>query len=217
MRCEKCNVEIGCKADVCPLCHTPLKSDGEVAFPTPATKRIIIGKFKLAYLIFAVIVNVITITLNFVLDPRRLWCFPVLISFIYVYFFISVTFVAKRGLHKQILGQTLMLTVVFAVIKLAVGGNHWIFISWLPAVYIVSDVLMLIFVFKKKQESSKYIATLLLLCLLGGIPCACAYVFDLSVKIPCIVATAFSGLIFIATICTHFTMIKQELKKVFHL
>lgn len=217
MRCEKCNVEIGCKADVCPLCHTPVKSDGEVAFPTPATKRIIIEKLKFAYIIVAIIVNIITVTLNFVLDRNTLWCFPVLISFIYVYYFISVTVVAKRGLHKRILGQTLMLTVVFAVIKLAIGGNHWIFITWLPAVYIISDIIMLIFVFKKKQESSKYIATLLLLCLFGAIPCISAYAFKLSVKIPSIVATSFSALIFVVTLCTHFKMIKQELKKVFHL
>lgn len=217
MRCEKCNVEIGCKADVCPLCHTPLSSSGEVAFPTPDTKRIIVGKLKLIYIICAVVVNIVTVTLNFVLDPNPLWCFPVLVCSVYVYYFISVTVVAKRGTDKKILGQALMLTVVFAVIKLTIGGNHWIFISWLPAVYMASDIIMLIFVFKKKTEASKYIATLLLLCLFGAIPCVSAYVFDLSVKIPSIVATSLSGLIFVVTVCTNFKTIKLELKKIFHL
>ena len=165
MRCKNCNVEIACKSSVCPLCHKPLASDGEVPFPTPATKKILMGKFSLAYLVIAVIANIVCITLNFVLTPKVLWCVPVLVSFIYVYYFVSVTVLAKRGFHKRILGQALILTAIFAAIKLAIGGNHWIFISWLPAVYLVSDLLMLIFIFKKKNEASKYIATLLLLCI----------------------------------------------------
>ena len=129
MRCKNCNVEIACKSSVCPLCHKPLASDGEVPFPTPATKKILMGKFSLAYLVIAVIANIVCITLNFVLTPKILWCVPVLVLFIYVYYFVSVTVLAKRGFHKRILGQALILTAIFAAIKLAIGGNHWIFIN----------------------------------------------------------------------------------------
>lgn len=217
MRCKNCNVEIACKSSVCPLCHKPLVSDGEVPFPTPATKKILMGKFSLAYLVIAVIANIVCITLNFVLTPKVLWCVPVLVSFIYVFYFVSVTVLAKRGFHKRILGQALILTAVFAAIKLAIGGNHWIFISWLPAVYLVSDLLMLIFIFKKKNEASKYIATLLLLCIFGAIPCISAYVFDLSVKLPSIIATSVSAAIFIICLIVCRKTIIHELKKVFNL
>lgn len=217
MRCKNCNVEVACKSTVCPLCHAPLVSEGEVPFPTPAVKRIILGKFSLAYIVLAVIVNVICITLNFIFTPTKLWFVAVLVSFIYVYYFINVTVAAKRGFHKRILGQALVLTAIFAVIKLAVGGNHWIFISWLPAIYLASDALMLIFIFKKRNEASKYIATLLLLCVFGVIPCVSAYVFDLSVKLPSIIATCVSAAIFLITVIVCRKTVADELKKVFHL
>ncbi len=217
MRCKNCNVEIACKSTVCPLCHAPLVSDGEVPFPTPAVKRILLGKFSVAFIALGVIVNIICIALNFIFTPKVLWFVPVFVSFIYVYYFVNVTVAAKRGFHKRILGQVLILTVMFAVIKLAVGGNHWIFITWLPAIYLASDILMLIFIFKKHNESSKYIATLLLLCIFGVIPCISAYVFDLSVKLPSIIATSVSLLILVVALIVCRKTIADELKKVFHL
>lgn len=217
MRCDRCGVDVACKTNVCPLCHRPLVCDGETAFPVPESKRIFLNKFSLAFKIAATAASIVCLALNFALTPEILWSFPVIMCFVYVYYFVCVTILAKKGFHKRILGQTLVLTLIFAAVKLAIPLNHWIYIAWLPAVYVASDALMLIFIFKNRAEASKYVATLLLLCILGVIPLICAYAFDLSEKIPSIVATALSALIFVVAAIAYRKVIRDELIKIFNL
>ena len=216
MRCEKCNVEITCKADRCPLCHTPLRSQGEVAFPKPDTRRAHPGKFTLIYLIVAVVVNAICITLNVYFGTKFLWSVMVLVVSVYVYHFINIVLITKPRWHRNVLGQILILTAIFIVIRLTIGGNHWIFIAWLPALYMASDILMIVFMIKQGRESPKYIAMFLFICLLGVVPTICAYAFDLSVKIPSIVATCVGGVMFVSAIIIWRKTILYELSKAFH-
>jgi hypothetical protein len=217
MRCENCGADIKCKAAKCPLCHAPMNCDGETPFPAPKIKVYVHAKLSLYYLVFAAAVNAFCFVVNFLTDTSFLWCVMVLVCFVYLYYFVRVTVMTQRGFHKRIIGQTLILTAIFAIIRLTVRGNYWIYITWLPIVYFVSDVLMFVFVVLKGNEAPKYIATMMLLCILGCIPTISAYVFDLSVKWPSVAATSVSGLMLIATLIVYRKNILGELKKVFHL
>lgn len=216
MRCEKCNVEITCKTEVCPLCHSPLHSEGEVAFPVPSAKKVFPKKFLLVYFLIALVANIVCITVNLVIGTKSLWCIEVLVSSIYLYHFINVTVISRPRWHKNVLGQMIVLTVLFVIVRLTIGGNHWIFITWLPALYMASDILMIIFMVKQGAEAPKYLATFLFICLLGVIPTISAYAFDLSVKIPSIVATCLSGALFLSSLFIWRKNILHELKKAFH-
>lgn len=216
MRCEKCNVEITCKANHCPLCHTPLRSTGEVAFPVSKPKRPLPTKFTLVYVIVAAIVNAVCITLNLMMGTKFLWCVMVLIVSVYVLHFINLVLISRPRWHRSVLGQILILTIIFIIIRLTVGGNHWIFIAWLPALYMASDILMVIFMIRQGLEAPKYLAVFLFICLLGIVPTICAYAFDLSVKIPSIVATCVGGALFIAAGIYWRKTILYELSKAFH-
>ena len=217
MRCNNCNVEITCQADVCPLCHSKLNSSGETPFPKANPKKLRISLYKKIYIIIGFLITVTCVSVNLTLSPSFLWSLTVPIGFIYFYYLVSVTILTQHGFHKRILGQAVILSVVFIIIRLIVGGNHWMFIVWLPAVYVVSDILMCIFIAKKGKESPKYIMTLLLLCIFGIMPVVCAYIFDLSIKIVAIASTSFSIFIFILTCIIWRRTLIHELKKVFHI
>ena len=216
MRCEKCNVEVTCQAKKCPLCHTPLVCEGEVPFPSPKPKSRVFNKVLRVYALLSCFVILLCIALNIIVDRRVLWCIPVAVVLCYGYYLLGVVFVEKKRWHKHIMGQMLIHTAAFIVVCLTLGAKHAFFSYWLPVIYIVSDILLLIFLLKTGSEAPKYLATVLFLFLLGACPTILAFAFRLSQKIPSFVATAFSVLVFvILTICFR-KSIKNELQKAFH-
>ena len=219
MRCNNCNVEIACKTNICPLCHKKLSSNTneEIPFPKANVKKLRLPLYKKIYIIIALIATIACAIVNSVFNPKFLWSLTVPIGFIYLYYLISVTILTQHGFHKRILGQAVMLSVIFILIRLIVGGNHWMFIVWLPAVYVVSDILMCIFIAKKGKESPKYIMTLLLLCIFGILPIVCAFIFNLKVKAVAIAVSSFNVLLFILTCIIWHKTLLHEMKKVFHI
>lgn len=221
MYCKKCNVNIPCKTEVCPLCHSSLvditPSDEEFAFPAPNVKKLRLPLFKKIYLALTALICVLSLSLNLALNPTFMWSVIIIVVLTYVYYFVSVTVFSRRGFHKRILGQTLILSLMFIILKLVVGGNHWIFIAWLPAVFTSAEIILCAFIIRNRTESPKYIMTLILLCVFGFLPIICAYVFDLSVKLPSVISSALSGLIIVLSCVAQRKTLLSEIKKVFHI
>lgn len=219
MYCKKCEVNIPCKTTVCPLCHSSLSCDGsneELSFPSPSIKKLRLPLFKKIYLITTALIGILSLILNLTINPSFLWSVMVIVALTYAYYLVSVTIFSQRGFHKRVLGQTLILTIIFFILKLVVGGNHWIFIAWLPAIFTSAEFILCIFIIKNRIESNKYVMTLILLCIFGFIPIICAYSFDLSVKLPSIISGGLSGFIIVIACITQRKKLLSEIKKVFH-
>lgn len=213
MRCEKCGCEIVGKTNKCPLCHTPLENDSKQEYQTPKPKTFLNKRFQLGYLITIAIINIVCITVNLVIDTHFLWSVIVLISTLYIFYFSRYTFTSLRGFHVKLVGQTVILTALIVAIYFAIGGNYWIYITWLPIVYFVSDTLMLVYINTNKNKSSEYVLIQLILYVFGVIPVIFAYCADLSVKWPAISVTALNVYLFLYTIIKYRKSLISEFKK----
>lgn len=223
MYCEHCKVNIECKADRCPLCGQQIVGDKESflapqqVFPTPKVSKRISTKFSLVYTIISVLATLICIIINFVTNPNFMWSIMVMVCLIYVYYLVRFTFISQGKFNARVLGQALMLTIVFFCVRWFVGGNHWIFITWLPLVYFVSEVLLGAYMIIYKQRARKNIITLITLSIMGVVPTIVAYALNLDVKWPSIAVTAFSLALIVVILILGRKLIIGELKRYFHL
>lgn len=219
MYCKKCNVNVNCLTDHCPLCHEPIEADKELdrAFPIPKVDKRLHTKFSLIYTILASLVVIACIIANIFTNPEFMWSVMVLICLSYIYYLVRFTFISQGHFTARVFGQAVALTILLFSVRRIFGGNDWIFITWLPIVYFVSEVLLSIYMLINKKRARKYIISLLALSILGIIPVAVAYVLDVSVKWPSIAVTAVSVATIIVSLIMGRKIIVGELKRYFHL
>lgn len=221
MYCEHCGVKIDCPAEKCPLCHKPLKSDEktkkEAIFPKAKIKRRRPDKFTVDFFLCVAVIIIVCIALNLVYTPEFLWSTIVLVCLVYVFYCVRFTFIAQKNFNAKIFGQAVSLTALFVAVRLIVGGNHFIFITWLPIVYLLSDVLLLAYIIINKREARKKIISIIEIGVLGVIPVSAAYIFDLSVKWPSIAVSALSIALVLGTLIFGRKHILGELKRFFHI
>lgn len=220
MYCEKCKVNIDCKADVCPLCHRPLtvgEPVTELAYKNGKIRKQRLDIFSKIYLSCAFIATVVCIIVNVLNNYEYMWSMIVMVGLSYVYYCIRFTFLAQGNFNGRIFGQTIAQTLVFIAVRVTVGGNHFIFITWLPIVYFISELLLCVYIALNWREARKKMMSLVVLGILGIIPVCSAYIMDLSVKLPSIIASAFSVAVILVTLIAGRKHIIGELKRYFHL
>lgn len=219
MYCKHCKVKIGCKAEVCPLCHEPITVDETMqqVFPTPNVKRRLHTKFSLIYVILSTFVTLICIWANILTNPNFMWSMMVMVCLIYVYYLVRFTFISQGHFNARIFGQAIVLTVVFFSVRHFIGGNSWIFITWLPLVYFLSELMLGAYMVINTKRARKNIITLITLSIMGTIPTIVAYALDIAVKWPSITVTSFSLAVIIISVIAGRKVILGELKRYFHL
>ncbi len=218
MYCKNCGVKINCAADKCPLCHAPLEKKDENAvraFPEAKIKMLRTDKVNLFYGLFALIATAACLADNLLTNSQSLWSGILTLCLIYLCYTVRFTVIAQQSFHGKLFGQTVALTLLFIAIQLIVG-NWFIFIEWLPIVYFLSELLLIIYIFTNKKEARKRFMSLVVMGILGVISASAAYIFDISVKLPGIIVSALSGAVVIVTLLAGRKYVIGELKRYFH-
>lgn len=222
MYCRRCNVTVDCQTDVCPLCGQSLEKRGETTkpnLPSPkgSVKRQRLDIFSKVYIPLALIVIISCVVANVLTNPDFMWSIMVIVGLVYVFFCVRFTFIAQGNFNARIFRQVVILTLIFVIVRVTVGGNHWVFITWLPIVYTLSDILLGVYFMFTKKTSRSRLASMFVLAFLGIIPVCAAYILNLEVKWPSIAASAFSALIMLVLIITEHKQILSQIKRFFHL
>lgn len=220
MYCKECKVTVNCKTDVCPLCHGKLEGNPEKetrAFPKAKIRRFQPDWFGKIYFLIAAIITIVCLAVNLARNEKFLWSIIVLVSLVYGWYCIRFTIIAQGHFAARIFGQTIALTLLFIAVRLTVGGNHFIFITWLPVVYLCSEVLLFAYIAVNRRQARPIMMSIAVVAILGIIPVCAAFILDLSVKWPSIAVSAFSGAVFLTTLIIGRKHILGELKRYFHL
>ncbi len=219
MYCEHCKVKVGCQSDHCPLCKQKLDvcAECEQVFPTPKVYKRLSTKFSFIYTIIIALITLTCLTINILTNPDFMWSIIVLVCLVYVFYLVRFTFISQGRFNARVFGQALMLTVVFFCVRFFVGGNHWIFITWLPLVYFVSELLLAAYMITNKHRARKNIITLITLSIMGVVPTIVAFGLDIAVKWPSIAVTSFSLALILFSLILGRKIIIGELKRYFHL
>lgn len=223
MYCRRCNVTVNCTTDVCPLCHQPVDKEkkktefSDLPSPKGSVKKQRLDIFSKIYIPVALLAIAICLAVNIATDPTFMWSIMAMVSLVYVYYCVRFTFIAQGNFIARIFRQTIILTIIFVIVRLTVGGNHWIFITWLPIVYFLGETMIGVYLLMNRKVSRSKLTSLFVLAIFGVIPICAAYVLDLSVKWPSMVATGVSVAIMTVLFVTCHRQILSQIRRYFHI
>lgn len=222
MYCRNCNVTVDCETEVCPLCHEKIERDGKTPkenLPSPkgSVKKQRLDIFSKIYIPTALLTVLACISVNVLTNPDFMWSVMVLAAVVYIYYLVRFTFIAQGNFPARIFGQVIALTIVFIAVRLIFGGNHWIFITWLPIVYFLSELMIGVYSIVKRKTACSHLSRFLLLTFLGIIPVCAAFILNLSVKWPSVAVSAFSFALMIVLAIIERKQIIAEIKHYFHI
>jgi len=227
MICKHCNVDIKCKTHQCPLCHNPLDTDEQNlleykksirAFPKRKRKRPPnSAKFDLMYFFIALGLSLVSFIVNLIVSPRLLWSLVVIASLFYLYFLVRNTILSPKKICGKIIGQALVLTLLIIAIEIMLQGRFNLYAYVLPAVYLVSQAIVGIFIAASRKNNIRYLVPLMTMGVLGIIPFIIAINEGIEVLWPSLSVGAISVAIILITVILEYKAIGQELKRIFHI
>lgn len=154
MRCKYCNVEIGCKAKLCPLCHEKLEPSEDIkslpqAYPskrqTTKKPRRLFSATSL-YLSIALTVFIICIPINLLTTPDIYWFGIVGIACLYGLILVRNTILSNNSIGIKIFWQLVAIFCVLLVVnnllqsQLPTLNSNWIWDYGLPSILTISSL-----------------------------------------------------------------------------
>ena len=200
--CPNCKVEVGCRTEVCPLCHTNLVDAGikqsdikrkEFAFPKRGKLPFLLGKhFDLVYFISFILVVATSILIElFTMDKKIKISWMIIASLVYIYAFLRL------------------------VIQ---SSNYLVLVEYvLPTIYLLSIVLIVIYIIIHWNTPRKHLLNLLSISLLAVIPMIAVYVAGSTETIYALVVAIIGGVIVLVSAIASWKKIINELKRAFHI
>lgn len=227
MYCDNCKVEIACKTNECPLCHTKLDTTKEAqneikrlerAFPKrPLNRPMATTPFNKIYLILALNIGLISIIANAILTPEFYWSLLIIGILFYIYFFIRYTILSYSHLHRKILGQTIALIGIAILIQQVFRDYIWIYEYVLPAIVFVSVTIIGIYLLINLETARKYVFSLFMLAIIGMIPMIIVLTLGHGITWPSIVVALTCGSIILTIIIQGRKLLWASIKRIFHL
>lgn len=227
MRCEKCNVEIICKTNKCPLCQERLDTSAaaikeirqkERAYPIrPLHRPLTTTPFNLLYLVISINIMIICIATNAILTPNIYWSVVVLGIIFYLYFFIRYTILSYSHFNSKIFSQAIALMAISLLVQQVYSEHLWIYEYIFPLIVFVSTITIGSFIIINIESAKRYIVSLFILAIIGLTPLMIVIFIDDDIIWPSVVVAITSGSIILTTIISARKILWQEVKRIFHL
>lgn len=238
MRCKYCNVEIGCKSKICPLCHEKIHLDANVdlpleenqelpnAYPPKKKEKVPVKKKLLSpssiYLSIALTIFMICVAINLRLTPTIYWFAFVGAVLVYGLILTKHTILSNNSIGIKIFWQAVAIFVILIALNYLLRNQiahylpYWIWDLGLPVILIVSTMVVGIYTAIAFHKWHSVIIDAITVSTLGFIPIilyGCGVVHDPVMSIICACLSSVS--IIFCGILGRKTLI-SEFKKKFH-
>ena len=238
MRCKYCNIEIGCKSKICPLCHEKIHLDASVDLPVEETQELPVAyppkkrekvpvKKKLLspgsiYLSIALTVFILCVAINLRLTPTIYWFAFVGAVLVYGLILTKHTILSNNSIGIKIFWQAVAIFAILIALNYLVKDqishyiNNWIWDLGLPVILTVSTIVVGIYTAIAFHKWHSVIIDALAVSALGFVPMilfGCGVVVNPVMSIICACLSS-AGIIFCG-ILGRKTLI-SEFKKKFH-
>ena len=233
MRCKYCNIAIGCKSKICPLCHEKLQLpdnldmeyEAPMAYPekqkTPARKKKRRSITRI-YLSVALTTFILSIPINLLTTPQIYWFAVIAALGIYGFILINNTILSNNGIGIKIFWQGVGILAVLLTINYLIerqtpqASPTWVWDYGLPAILIISSITTGIYTTIAHKYWSSSVLDTLMISGLGYVPLILYACKVIAHPILAIVGACVStGIIIFCCILGRRTLI-SELKKKFH-
>ena len=226
VKCPYCKVSISTRTEICPLCHKNLIEAGvskdeikktPLDFPKrgklPALSNTLFDK---VYLLCALSIVLVTIAVELIVLNHIKYSWLLLSLVGYFYLFLRVTIKKADLFPQKVLFQAILLSVVAICTRRILPDPDVIFEIILPAIYLISMIIMGIFFIVNYKKPSRYLLNLLTIALLAFLPFGVDLIEDVQAH-PLSIATATLGAITIIFLFIFYArVIISELKRNFH-
>ena len=219
--CDKCNVQIVGRRDVCPLCQGPvtaLDDDDHEVFPFVPT---IYHQYNFLFraLIFAsVVVGVVASVVNILVPSHFGWWSFFVLAGIACFWLALVVAVRKRAnVMKNMLYETVLWAVLLLLWDMITGWRGWSLNFALPILFFTSLTAMIILTKVLRGHLSEQLIYLCINILLSFVPLLFLLTGLLHVRWPSIICIANAVLTLAAILLFMDRSLKRELKRRLHL
>ena len=226
MKCPHCQIEIACKTTLCPLCHVPFSNaEGDLdqaqklprAYPQKGRAPLFsTTMFDKVYLGIAAYLAVFALVIEYIVTTNLMWSFIVIAALLYIYISIRFTIQNFGYFSQKVVVQTIMLSAIAILGRNLFPRPLLVYEYVLPLLYMLSMIIISIFVVIKHKHPQKYLLNLLSIALLGMMPLVILGFTGSNFKLLSILTACLGGIIIAATLIFSSKRIKQELIRLFH-
>lgn len=226
MRCGKCNVEIVCKTDICPLCGENINTSEsaaqeicvvERAYPKYTKSRAPASSpFSKIYLITLANIIIVCAVINAVFTPAIYWAAAVAAALIYLYTFIKTSLMKSSRFNARIAANAAALFLFFFIVQQAVSAGMWIYEYIYPSVAFVSMAVLAFYILLNIKVAGRFVSTLALVALMSLLPMCVVFAIDSKVLWPALTVAVLGLSIIITSLFLGGKQIIDDLKRIFH-
>lgn len=158
-KCNKCNIKLNTSGDICPLCNSEIKNNGNSIYPiikNNLSKQLLMKKIFFIHCIVCMII----ILINYLCTPNVKWSLFVVIQLILTYFIFKKVLSGRN----KILSLLFMLNFITCIISIFwdyyTGFNGWSINYVLPSLCICYGIFMIVLRIVKYlafKENTSYI------------------------------------------------------------
>jgi|AGTN01.2.fsa_nt_gi hypothetical protein len=227
MKCSHCNVEINFRTPVCPLCHSPFsRENGSLdamkklprAFPKLGRPPVLgTTMFEKVYFFTALSIALITLVAEFSVYMKVRWFWIVSAGLVYVYFLIRGTIQDTKYFSQKVLAQAVFLSIIGFTLQNVLERPFYVFEYILPTIYLISMIMIGIYILANLKNQRKHLIHLLSVALLAFMPFAVVLGGSSPNWILTVITASLGGLIIIITIIGSMRNIVSEFRRLFHL
>lgn len=231
MRCSHCNITIGGRTPVCPLCHAPFsRENGSLSealrLPRAFAKRSkspFLGTllFDKVYMIVALNIALISFVTEFIVLGFPKFSWVILAGLFYLYFLIRSTLQDTNYFSQKVLGQAILLSILSIALQGIIPAPFFVYEYILPSIYMVSMVMIAIYILVRLKSPRKYLFHLISVALLAFLPFAVVFSERALEHTPnyimAVITAVFGGVIILTTVSLSAKKIVSEIKRIFHI
>lgn len=219
--CNKCNIKIDTSYSYCPLCHQTLegqtKKDHSELFPLDDIRDHISHKTQRLIFFFTVFSIIILGTINVLYSSVGFWSLIPIGAIVYLWLLLRYVIFNKTSSIGRITLTTFFLTTLLVIINLRYSKDLWSLDYVFPALMIANNTTIFIILLAKTQGFKYNVFHMLFLVFVSLIPLLFYYIGFVEDPLLSFIAFSHALLILLHLLVFHSSVLKELLKRIFHL
>lgn len=216
--CDKCNVTVRGKMQICPLCQNRLSGgDSKPCYPEIKTLYKQFERFFKIVIISAIGLGVAAVSVNILMPHKGFWSLFVLLGIVCFWIMLNFSIGRRYNITKKITTQAVVISILSVVWDFATEWHGWSVDFVIPITFATAMVSLGVISQVMRLPVTDYMSAMLADVLFGIVPVIFYVTGILHVRIPSVVCLALSVISFFAILIFEGHNMIVEIQKKIHL
>jgi len=221
--CDKCNITISTTNDYCPLCHQTLRGSVDEThvelYPyIPQKNKTLSPKAQKIILFFTMLSIIVLAIINAVYPGPGFWSLIPIGAIVYLWFLVKFIIFTRSSSIVRITIITIFISILLFLINLQTDPELlWSLDYVLPSLIIANNTTIFMILLIRKYGFKYNSSNLLLLITVSALPLLLFYTNSISDLTMPLICYAHGMLIMLYMLVFHPNVLKELLKRIFHI